>query len=133
MDATISMSTQSRSQNENEASTYTIGSKRLLFSIKTMIGFMFMVIILGSAVLSKLTLVSLTDTLRNATYYSNSTRKTAISTENETKAVTIYWYLQFIILIPNFLTFVRCLAFGVIGKTTRTFPWPKGWSIFLVS
>ena len=109
-------------------------SKRLLFTIKAFLGFIFLVVVLGSSVLSKLTLVSLTDKLRNVSYYPNTTRKTSISsTEDRNAAVMIYWYLQLILLIPNFITFVRCLAFGVIGKTTKTFPWPKGWSVLIVS
>lgn len=128
----LSSSTDKSTENV-EGPAYTIVSKRVLFTIKTVIGFMFMVIVLGSAVLSKLTLVSLTDRLRNVTYYPNSTKKSIETEEDQTQAVTIYWYLQLVLLIPNFITFVRCLAFGVIGKTTRTFPWPKTLSVFIVS
>ena len=106
-----------------------VKSKRLLFTLKVIIGFIFMVVVLGSSVLSKLTLLSLTDKLRSVSY-SNTTQK--IKPEDRDMAVTLYWYLQFILLIPNCITFVRCLAFGVIGKTTNSFPWPKGWSIIIV-
>ena len=129
-DRRMFMSLNNRTQKENEPSTNATASKCLLFTIKTVIGFMFFLIVLGSAVLSKLTLVSLTDKLRSVTDYPNFT---IVSKEDETKVVTIYWYLQFILLIPNVITLVRCLAFGVIGKTTKTFPWPKGRSIILVS
>jgi hypothetical protein len=91
-----------------------------------------LVIVLASSVLSKLTLVSLADRLRNTTFYPNASKRDI--TEHEcTTAVTLYWYFQFVLLIPNFVTLVRCLAFGVIGKTTRTFPWPKAKAISLVS
>ena len=93
-----------------------------------------MIIVLGTSVLSKLTLVSLTDKLRNVTYYPNSTKRAAADNEVDfDTAVTLYWYLQFVLLVPNLITFVRCLAFGVIGKTTITYPWPKGCNILLVS
>ena len=111
-----------------------MASKRLIFAIKAVIGIVFMILVLGCSVLSKLTLVSLTDKLRSVTYYPNSTKRdNAASDEDKTTAVTLYWYLQFVLLIPNFITLVRCLAFGVIGKTTKTFPWPKGRYILLVS
>ena len=109
-----------------------VKSKRLLFTIKVIIGLVFMVVVLGSSVLSKLTLLSITDRLRSILYHPNATQRTVIKSEDRDTAVTLYWYLQFILLIPNLITFVRCLAFGVIGKTTRTFPWPKGQSIIIV-
>ena len=109
-------------------------SKRFIFAVKTVLGCIFMIIVLGTSVLSKLTLVSLTDKLRNVTYYPNSTKRAAADNEVDfDTAVTLYWYLQFVLLIPNLITFVRCLAFGVIGKTTTTYPWPKGRNILLVS
>ena len=110
----------------------TVKTKKVLLCIKGFIGVVFLVIVLVSSVLSKLTLVSLADRLRNVTYYPNASKKD--TTEHErTTAVTLYWYLQFVLLIPNFITLVRCLAFGVIGKTTRTYPWPKARAIFWVS
>ena len=108
----MSYSVSSAKQNMNSMGT--IKSKRLRYGIKAAIGFIFLVMVLGSSVLSKLTLVSLTDKLRAAT-------------GNE--AVTLYWYLQFILLIPTFITFLRCLVFGVIGS----FPWPKTKAIIFVS
>ena len=110
----------------------TVKTKTGLLCINGFMKFVFLVIVLVSSVLSKLTLVSLADRLRNVTYYPNASKKD--TTEHEhTTAVTLYWYLQFVLLIPNFITLVRCLAFGVIGKTTRTYPWPKERAIILVS
>ena len=117
-DSSPEMSYSVSSAKQNMNSMGTIKSKRLRYGIKAAIGFIFLVMVLGSSVLSKLTLVSLTDKLRAAT-------------GNE--AVTLYWYLQFILLIPTFITFLRCLVFGVIGKTTKSFPWPKTKAIIFVS
>ena len=111
----------------------TMKSKRLLFTIKAGIGFVILVLVLGSSVLSKLTLVSLTDRLRSVTYFPANASKKDITAEGRSTAVTLYWYLQLVLLIPNFITFLRCLAFGVLGKTTKTFPWPKGTAVFYVS
>ena len=91
-----------------------------------------MLVVLGSTVVSKLTLVGLTGRLRNATHSLNATRSN-ITLEERNTAVTLYWYLQFIVLIPNVLTFLRCLVFGVLGKTTITFPWPNRRALVLVS
>ena len=122
-----------RSQPEQNANTVdSAKSKMVLLGIKGFIGVVFLVIVLGSSVLSKLTLVSLADQLRNTTYYPNASKRD-ITEQQRTTAVTLYWYLQFVLLIPNFITLVRCLAFGVIGKTTRTYPWPTARAVFLVS
>lgn len=94
---------------------------------------MLMCVVLGSSVLSKLTLVNLTGRLRKATHSLNATRSGNITLEERNTAVTLYWYLQFIVLIPNLLTFLRCLVFGVVGKTTITFPWPNKRALVLVS
>ena len=123
---------QTGAREEQPAPADAVRSKRLLFTIKVIIGFVFLVIVLGSSVLSKLTLLSITDKLRSILYHPNATLRTVVESENRNTAVTLYWYLQFILLIPNFITFVRCLAFGVIGKTTQTFPWPKAQSIIIV-
>ena len=95
----------------------------MLFGIKAAIGLVFLIAILASAVLSKLTLVTLTDQLRIAKGDSPEARETQ---------VTLYWYIQLILLIPSFITFVRCFVVGVIGKTTKSFPWPTGKAILYV-
>ena len=112
----------SPSTKEEKETTKQLASKRLLFGIKTAIGFVFLVVVLASSVLSKLTLVTLTDQLRIA--HASSSPETL---------VTLYWYIQFILLIPSFITFIRCLVVGVIGKTTKSFPWPTGKAILYVS
>lgn len=122
-----------RAQEEQSATPVnTVKTKKVLLAIKGFIGVVFLVIVLVSSVLSKLTLVSLADRLRSVTYFPNASKRDVTEHEHTT-AVTLYWYLQFVLLIPNFVTFVRCLAFGVIGKTARNYPWPKARAIFLVS
>ena len=104
-------------------------SKQVLLGIKAAIGFAFLIVVLAASVLNKLTLVSLTDRLRNVTY----TNTENITPESRVAAVTLYWYIQFFLLIPSFITFIRCLVVGVIGKTTKSFPWPTGKAIIYVS
>ena len=96
----------------------------MLFGIKTAIGLVFLIVVLVCAVLSKLTLVTLTDQLRVTEQDSPG--------NHATKRVTLYWYIQLILLIPSFITFVRCVVVGVIGKTTKSFPWPTGKAILYV-
>ena len=119
-------------QEQNATPVDSVKTKKVLLGIKGFIGVVFLFVVLVSSVLSKLTLVSLADRLRNATYYLNASKR-GVTEQERTTAVTLYWYLQFVLLIPNFITLVRCLAFGVIGKTTRTYPWPRARAIFLVS
>ena len=95
----------------------------MLFGIKAAIGLVFLILVLACTVLSKLTLVTLTDQLRIAE---------GDSPEDHATRVTFYWYIQLILLIPSFITFVRCFIVGVIGKTTKSFPWPTGKAILYV-
>lgn len=108
----------SPSKNEKEAPKQ-MTSKQVLLGIKAAIGIVLLVVVLASSVLSKLTLVALTDQLRAA--------------ENKDGQVTFYWYIQFVLLIPSFITLVRCFVVGVFGKTSKSFPWPNGKAILYVS
>jgi hypothetical protein len=106
--------------------------KKLLFCIQVFIGVIFFFIVLGSAILNKLTLISLAGKMRSATFFFNSSHKEITSDDRQT-AVTLYWYLQFVLLVPNCITLLRCLALGVLEKTTKSFPWPTLEAIIIVS
>ena len=97
--------------------------------IKILIGILFL-IALGS---NKLTLIILIGKLRNTTSSFNNSSRNEIAAEEKNTAVTLYWYLQLILLVPNFITFLRCLVFGVLSKTTKNYPWPTKWAFFTVS
>lgn len=109
------------SKNEKEAPKQ-MTSKQVLFGIKAAIGTVLLVVVLASSVLSKLTLVALTDQLR-----------AAAANNNNNSQVMFYWYIQFVLLIPSFITLVRCFVVGVFGKTNKSFPWPSGKAILYVS
>lgn len=94
----------------------------------------FIVLLLGSVVISasvmnKLTIVSLADALRH--YSTNRSSNDSSNNDklyrDEQKVAVLYWQLLIILLIPNVLTFLRCLFFGVLGKTTENYPWPRFW------
>ena len=103
--------------------------QRLLLVVKVIFGFILFTIVLVCTVFSKLTLVNLTSQLRMFTRCNDTLPSTCPKQIDEAgtrdEAVTIYWQLFFIIIIPTLLTFLRTLVFGVLGKTTKTFPWPK--------
>ena len=88
--------------------------------------------VLGASVLSKLTVLSLTDKLRSVTT-NVSSAGIITSQENQVTTTSIYWYLQFIVLIPSLITLIRCLLFGVLGKTSKSFPLPTWKAIVIVS
>ena len=108
-------------------------SKKVLLSVRVLIGISLLIAVLGSSVLSKLTLFSLTDRLRYVTTNESSGASAITQAESHTTTVTIYWYLQFVLLIPSIITFTRSLVVGVVGKTTKSFPWPTWRAIILVS
>ena len=110
-------------------------SRRILLTLKIAIGLVFFVVVLVSSVLSKLTLVSLTDALRSLTwmYHNNTpTDEKEWKKNNLDKTVSLYWQLLLVLLAPNCLTFLRCLFFGVLGKTRKSYPWPTASAAFLV-
>ena len=110
-------------------------SRLILLTLKIAIGLVFFVVVLVSSVLSKLTLVSLTDALRSLTwmYHNNTpTDEKEWKKNNLDKTVSLYWQLLLVLLVPNCLTFLRCLFFGVLGKTRKSYPWPTASAAFLV-
>ena len=97
-----------------------------LLGLKAVIAIVFFVIFLVSSVLGKLTLLSLTKALRNFTMpFSNEivTRNLTVKEKEEmmynsrSNPVSIYWQLLIILILPNFITFLRCLFFGFLGKS----------------
>ena len=107
--------------------------------LKNTIRIVFLLIVLTCNVMSKLTLVSLTDALRNRTwdFKKNSSQQMEETVEwrekNGEETIALYWYLLLILLLPNVITFLRCLFFGALGKTKKSYPWPRWSPAFLVS
>ena len=77
-------------------------------------------------IVNKVTLVSITGRMHNL-YNSTGT-----SLQKEKNGSKLYIELVMIMVIPDFVSFFRCLIWGVIGKTTETFPWPTWKSVLLV-
>ena len=124
----------------DETSNSSAKGNYVLLGLKIIIGIVFFIIVLVSNVMNKLTLVSLTSSLHHVTWQVQNCTKTKLSdcdkdlnmAETRNSAVPIYWQLLLILLVPNCVTFLRCLFLGFLGKTQKSFPWPQGRSIVLV-
>ena len=80
------------------------------------------------AVMSKVSLVSITDRMNprfNLTSYADEYSPPHRS--------VLLIQLILLLVIPEVVSFVRCLVWGVIGKTTQSFPWPSRKAFIWVS
>ena len=106
----------------------------LLLGCKILISTMFFMVVLISSVLNKLTLVRLTDSLRNGSeVFTTSSDPPKWSEANASQMIEVYWQIVLVLLVPNVLTFLRSLFFGTLGKAAKNYPWPLGRAIALVS
>ena len=110
------------------------GTRRVLYALKIFIGMLLFVFVLACTIFSKLTLISITDQLRNVVWNITANGTPAPDEiANRSHAARLYWQLFLIVILPNVLAFVRSFVFGVFGKTKKSFPWPVPSSILLVS
>ena len=87
------------------------------------LGFIALCICAG-AVLSKVSLVSITGRMFNLTSYP----------DGQTSARSLLFIqLTILLAIPELHSLIKCLVWGVIGKTTKKFPWPSQSAIIWVS
>ncbi len=100
--------------------------KTVLLALKGFIGFIFFILFLASSVFSKLSLLSLTGSLRHNYSFVREgyDRLLDDSLLADNDAITIYWQLLIVLVVPSLFTFLRCLFFGFLGKTRKNFPWP---------
>ena len=125
----LSKSTAVKIESKSESN----GKKKCFLVIKFFLGLLLFGLVLICTVLSKVTLISLTDKLRNVTVAAvNQTLKDTDSRHHDV-AVSLYWQLLLVVMVPNVIACVRSLAFGVLGKTTTNFPWPTRLATILVS
>ena len=93
-------------------------------AVKVAIGALLFALVLSATVVSKLTLISMTSRLGSALVADVVVTGTAVS---------LYWQLLFVIMVPQCVTFVRTMLRGVCGKRTSTFPWPTYRALAVVS
>ena len=113
--------------NEGKTTVNTEGKAQLWFlriAKYTAIAFVVVCAWLG-IIINKVTLVSITGRMYSL---SNSTES---GVADEKTGSMLYVQLVAIMIIPEFVSFFRCLIWGVIGKTTKTFPWPN-WKLILL-
>ena len=77
-----------------------------------------------AAVSSKVSLVSITARMYNLT---------SQKFQEEELRSTLFIQLTLSLVIPEVVSFIRCLVWGVIGKTTKSFPWPSRKALIGVS
>lgn len=115
-----------RSQKGASETGITKRQKQILVGIKFLFGVLLFLTVLTCNVLSKLSLVSLTEKLWIASHnISDQSTPSVLQASNTNKAVTVYWQLFLVVIIPQCVTFIRSFAFGVLGKSSRSFPWPS--------
>ncbi len=122
------LATAQTKENQNES----MEPARAFFAIKVMFGLLFYILVLVCTVFSKLTLVNLTDKLRNITFCQEG-KDCSLEAAKYPTAVSLYWQLLLVMIVPTFIEFMRSFMFGVVGKTTRTYPWPRMKSVLVVS
>jgi len=83
---------------------------------------------------NKVTLVSITGRMHDlSSNFCDYNKASELSMEDQSQMGSIcFFQLVAIMIIPDFVSFLRCLIWGVAGKTTDTFPWPTWKSILLV-
>jgi len=95
------------------------------------ISFVVLCAMIGTSV-NKVTLASITGKMHKLSNCTNTTNST-LSSEDKTRIGSIcYIELVVIMIIPDFVSFLRCLLWGVVGKNTDTYPWPTWKDILLV-
>ncbi len=110
---------------DGESHDSDLNSRRVLVTVKAFIGVLVFAIVLVCSVLSKVTLVSLTDRLRYHLW--NISERASVdeaTRKHRSDAAVLYWQLLFVMVLPSCVTFVRTFIFGVFGKTRNSFPWP---------
>ena len=107
------------------------GSTSVLMGLKVMSEIFLSCLVLLCTVFSKLSLVGLTDDLSEVTRLVQNGSGSDPSTV--TRGVSVYWQLLLVLLIPNCITFCRCMLFGLVGKSSQSFPFPHQKAFIMVS
>ncbi len=107
------------------------GSVSALMGLKVLSEIFLSSLVLLCTVFSKLSLVGLTDDLKEISRLVSNGSGSDPSTV--ARGVALYWQLLLILLIPNFITFLRCMLFGCLGKSSQSFPFPTQMALIMVS
>jgi chitin synthase len=85
--------------------------------------------VLTCLVFNKLTFIKILADLHNLSNFTNISEHTSTNEEDSSHrdavaAANLYWMLFFIMLVPNILTWIRSLLYGVLSKSSHS-PWPN--------
>ena len=95
-----------------------------LLIIKVIVLVLIALFVCAGAVLSKVSLVSVTGRMFDLSRQPDGHTRPRSA---------LFIQLTLLLVIPEVVSFVSCLVRGVIGKTTKTFPWPNKWALLWVS
>lgn len=115
--------TQLKQRPHPAASEQQSGSTTVLMALKVFSEISLSCVVLLCTVFSKLSLVGLASHLGDVQRMVNN--GSGADTATISKGVSLYWQLLLILLVPNCITFLRCLLFGFVGKSGRSFPFPR--------
>lgn len=104
----------------------------LLRSIKWIALIFIALCICAGAVLSKVSLISITGRMFNLTLYDRLGGHE--DKDRRLSRSKLFAQLTLALVLPEVISFVTCLVKGVVGKTDNTYPWPKPrWALVWVS
>jgi len=79
---------------------------------------------LTGTVVSKVSLVSITGRMYNLSLFNDSDSEDSGNIKNNSTGSKLFIQLVLLLIAPELISFLRCLIWGVIGKTSTKFPWP---------
>ncbi len=129
------MASQDQAQTDTSCSPH---QKKKFFS--ALMGLLLFCLMLFFTIFSKISLVNLTNQLRLLTRINDSNATEdydyfeQLSNENRDQAVTVYWCILLVLMVPNLVTFLRSFIIGVICKqSSENHPWPNVRPLIIVS
>ena len=83
---------------------------------------------LTGTVVSKVSLVSITGRMYNLSelnlFNDSDCGEDSGNIKNNSTGSKLFIQLVLLLIVPELISFLRCLIWGVIGKTSTKFPWP---------
>ena len=131
IDAAEDMYTDTAPPTENAASAESpskVKASQLQFyrNIKRIALVVIAICVCVGGVVSKVTLVSITGRMFNLVSLRDGYTHTLPQS-------ALFFQLTLILVIPEVISVIRCLIWGVIGKTSKSFPWPSRSALVVVS
>lgn len=107
------------------------GSTSALMGLKVLVEIFLTCLVLLCTVFSKLSFVGITDDLAEVGRLVRN--GSGSDPDIVARGVSLYWQLLVVLLVPNCVTFLRCTLFGLVGKSSQSFPFPNQRAFLAVS